>query len=412
MVKRDYIKIKVSDLKSYEKNNKKHWENIDQIVKSIQANTYIAPIIIDENNVILAWHWRKLALDKLQVTEAEVLQVSWLSEEQKRDFRIRDNKLTELSERDFENLKFELDELDIPDLSDLFKDEEELKVEPEAEEDDYVVPETITTDIVVWDLFEIGSHRLLCGDSTNIDDVNKLMNWEKADISFTSPPYNAWTTPTEVKMWKKSKYANDSDNKSEDQYLKLLIDFTNNTLIHSEYSFVNIQSLSWNKIALIDFLYNMKDVYADTIIWQKQNAQPAMAENVLNSQYEYIHIFSYKANRAIWTKKFRWTLSNVLEISKQTKNEVKEHNATFPMEFASHFISNFCENSVLDLFGWSWTTMVACHQLNRRCYMSELDPKYVQTIINRMIKLDPTLEIKKNWAERDHATGDYTLLNK
>ena len=72
MVKRDYIKVKVSDLKWYEKNNKKHWKNVDEIVKSIQANTYIAPIIVDENNVILAWHGRKLALDKLQVSEAEV----------------------------------------------------------------------------------------------------------------------------------------------------------------------------------------------------------------------------------------------------------------------------------------------------------------------------------------------------
>ena len=268
--------------------------------------------------------------------------------------------------------------------------------EIEAEEDDYEIPEVIKTDIVIGDLFEIGEHRLLCGDSTDSDQVAKLMDGTKAEISFTSPPYNAGTTPTEIKMGKSSKYTNDDDNKSEDEYLKLLTDFTNNTLLFSEYSFVNIQSLSGNKTALIDFLYNMKSYYADTLIWQKGNAQPAMANNVLNSQYEYVHCFSHKANRAIGTKQFRGTLSNVLEINKQTKNKIKEHNATFPIDLANYFLSNFCENSVIDLFLGSGTTMVASQQLKRKCYGMELDPKYCQVIINRMLKLDPTLTIKRN----------------
>ena len=266
----------------------------------------------------------------------------------------------------------------------------------EAEEDKYEEPNNLKVDVVLGDLIEIGEHRLLCGDSTDSDQVAKLMNGEKAEISFTSPPYNAGTTPTEVKMGKTSKYANDNDNKSENEYLKLLNDFTNNTLLFSEYSFVNIQSLSGNKTALIDFLYEMKSFYADTIIWQKQTSQPAMAENVLNSQYEYIHCFSQKANRAIGTKKFRGTISNVLEISKQTKNKIKEHNATFPIDLAEFVVSNFCENSVLDVFLGSGTTMVAAHQLKRKCYGMELDPKYCQVIIDRMIKLDESLEVKIN----------------
>ena len=266
----------------------------------------------------------------------------------------------------------------------------------EAQEDDFEIPDEIKTDIKLGYLIEIGKHRLLCGDSTCYDTVAKLMNGEKAEISFTSPPYNAGTTPTEIKMGKTSKYANDSDNKTETEYLNLLIDFTNNTLLFSDYSFVNIQSLSGNKTALIDFLYNMKGYYADTLIWQKQNAQPAMAENVLNSQFEYIHVFSHKANRAIGTKKFRGTLSNVLDISKQNKNGVKEHNATFPIDFAAHFVQNFCENSVLDLFLGSGSTMVACEQLNRICYGMELDPKYCQVIIDRMLNLYPDIEVKIN----------------
>jgi len=83
-------------------------------------------------------------------------------------------------------------------------------------------------------------------------------------------------------------------------------------------------------------------------------------------------------------------------ISKQNKNGVKEHNATFPIDFAAHFVQNFCENSVLDLFLGSGTTMVAAHQLKRKCYGMELDPKYCQVIIDRMRKLDPSIVIKKN----------------
>ena len=347
---------------------------------------------IDGKLVVLGGNMRLKAAIELGMKELPVALADDWTDEQRAEFLIKDN--VGFGEWNWEELQADWDVeklgewgLDIP---------QQFIVEPEATEDDYEIPDVIETDIVFGDLFEIGQHRLLCGDSTDSDAVAKLMNGSKADISFTSPPYNAGTTPTEIKMGKTSKYANDSDDKSEDEYLKLLTDFTNNTLLFSEYSFVNIQSLSGNKTALIDFLYNMKSVYADTLIWNKQNSQPAMAENVLNSQFEYVHVFSNKANRAIGTKKFRGTLSNVIEISKQTQNKVKEHNATFPIDLAAHFILNFCEKSVLDLFLGSGTTMVAAHQLNRKCYGMELDPKYCQVIIDRMRKLDPDLVIKKN----------------
>ena len=266
----------------------------------------------------------------------------------------------------------------------------------EAKEDDFDTTPPEVAKTVLGDLYEIGLHRLVCGDATCSDTVAKLMNGEKAEISFTSPPYNAGKTPTELKANKTSKYENDADNRTEIEYLQLLTDFTNNTLLFSDYSFVNIQSLAGNKLALIDYLYSMKSVYADTIIWQKGSAQPAMAENVLNSQFEYIHVFSGKGNRHIGTKKFRGTLSNVIEISKQTNNEASGHSATFSVDFAAHFVSNFCEKSVLDLFLGTGTTMVAAHQLKRKCYGCDLEPKYIDVTIKRMLNLDSTLRVKRN----------------
>lgn len=364
-----------------------------QSVKNFPQMLEVRPIVFKttpDGMVVLGGNMRLRACKAAGMTKVPAIDCSRMTEAQQREFIIKDN--VGFGEWDWMAIQADWPEaedwgLEIPD---------KFKALPEAGEDDFDIPDEIETDIILGDLFEIGPHRLLCGDSTCSDSVAKLMNGEKAEISFTSPPYNAGTTPTEIKMGKTSKYVNDSDNKTEAEYLNLLIDFTNNTLLFSDYSFVNIQSLSGNKTALIDFLYNMKEYYADTLIWQKQNAQPAMAENVLNSQFEYIHVFSHKANRAIGTKRFRGTLSNVLDISKQNKNGVKEHNATFPIDFAAYFVQNFCENSVLDLFLGSGTTMVAAHQLNCKCYGMEIDPKYCQVIVDRMRKLDPNIVIKKN----------------
>jgi DNA modification methylase len=186
---------------------------------------------------------------------------------------------------------------------------------------------------------------------------------------------------------KSSKYINDSDNKSDAEYIKFLNSFTDNGMKHVQYSFVNIQMLSNNKKALIEYLHRYKDKIADVMVWDKQTAAPAMGENVLNSRFEFIFVFSEKATRAIGTKTFRGTLSNVVEVSKQHRNEYSDiHNATFPIELAAHFAKNFSSNSVLDLFGGTGTTLIACEQLNRTCYMMEYNTQYVDVIIERWEK--------------------------
>ena len=312
--------------------------------------------------------------------------------EKLREYTIKDN--VAFGEDDWEILKdwnaTELEEwgMDVP---------KEWKNQ-EAKEDDFdESKEKIEAVCKKLDVWQLGNHRLMCGDSTSDNDVAILMDGNFADISFTSPPYNASTTPTEVKMKKKTKYNGNDDNKGEKEYTDFLVSYLKNSLKYSDYSFMNIQSLSNNKKSVIDLMYQFRDFFSDTIIWDKKRSQPAMAENVLNSEFEYVHIFGGNGTRRIGTLPFRGTISNILHIDAQSKNEFAEiHNATFSVEFASFFVENFAKTSVLDLFGGSGTTLIACEQLNRTCYMMELDPHYCDVIIARWEKLTGQKAVKIN----------------
>ena len=268
------------------------------------------------------------------------------------------------------------------------KQEEERK---EVKEDDFnEEKDGILVRCKPGDIWQLGDHRLMCGDSTDLETVKTLMGGVRADMSFTSPPYNAGRTPTEAAQGIDSKYAHDTDDKSDVYYLNLLLASTRNALSVAEYAFVNVQSISGNKTQLIDYMAAMKRNFADTIIWDKEASQPAMASNVLNSEFEYVHIFSERATRAIGVKPFRGTLSNVLHLSnrKGRDREIqKMHHATFPIDFAAYFIENFTNDSVLDLFGGSGTTLIAAEQLGRKAYLMELDPYYCDVIIARWEKL-------------------------
>lgn len=359
-----------------------------QSLKSFPEMAKVRPIVVNKDMIVLGGNMRLKAMKEAGWKEAPVHIVDW-DEDKQREFIVKDN--VGFGEWDWEMIANEWDAeqlnewgLDLPDF-----DQKVL----EAEDDDYEMPDEVQTDIVLGDLFEIGPHRLLCGDSTDSDAVARLMNGEKADITFTSPPYNVGKTPN----GDDKKYLNDNDNKSISDYVLLLDDFTKTALLFSDFVFSNIQSLSGNKIALIEHLYNLRNFYADVMIWDKKTAEPAMARKVLNSRFEYIYIFSNEAKRSIGKRDFRGTIDNIFELnSRQGKDFAKIHKATFPIQLPEMFITNFTETSVLDCFCGTGTTMVAAHQLKRKCYGMELDPKYCQVIIGRMLKLDPTIEIKRN----------------
>lgn len=375
-------KLHINDLTPYEKNAKIHTkEQIEQMKASIKQFGMNDPIgVWGDKNIIVEGHGRLMALKELGHTEVDCIRLDHLTDDERKAYTLAHNKLTLNTDFDFDLLQSELDAIEIDMVEFGF---DELEAEIVANEQDDVVPEVPDEPkSKLGDVYQLGEHRLMCGDSTDKETVAKLMDGDKASVSFTSPPYNVGHNIGYD--GKDSKYANDDDNNQE--YLSFLINFTNNAMRFSEYTFVNIQQLANNKIDLIDYLNKFKLKLADTIIWDKGHGTPAMARKVLTSCFEFIYVFSEKATRAIGTKDFHGTVNNIIRVGAQHNNEFADiHNATFPIALPNEIITNFTNknDAVLDLFGGTGTTLIACEKLNRKCYMMELDPKYVDVIIQR-----------------------------
>ena len=254
----------------------------------------------------------------------------------------------------------------------------------EAEEDDFVVPDGGTeTDIVLGDLFEIGEHRLLCGDSTDSDQVAKLMNGQKADMVFTDPPYGMSYKGT---TFGKEGIENDADDEWENVLkgsFQNMILFSNNSVFALCFSpsrldrfFKCTEGINFKRILTI---YKPNRMGFPWQSWILTSEIIALFEN---GKPEYIKE-NYKHD--VYT----------FDYSERPDKEIN-HPTVKPLSIVGDVISKTKGQSVLDLFLGSGTTMVASHQLKRKCYGMELDPKYCQVIVDRMLKLDPTLEVKRN----------------
>ena len=364
-----------------------------KLVKSIQEFPDMLnkrPLIVftdvDNKYVVLGGNMRLKACKEVGIKEIPIIVADEWTEEQKNEFLIKDN--VGFGEWDWDSLANEWDAEKLDDWGlDLPID---LHVEElEAEEDNYTIPETIETDIVLGDLFEIGEHRLLCGDSTNSDSVAKLMNGQKADMVFTDPPYKIETEGGcngSIGKGLKKQGANIEfiSNFEPTEFLQVLpLIFDKNKL--NAYIFCN-------KELLPDYLVWARDIgYSfNVLIWKKPNAIPIGDSH--RPDIEYLILFR---KNAIWNNGLKdVNYSRCLEYGR----EKGLHPTMKPIELISNEmqISSNKNSLVFDFFLGSGSTMVASHQLKRKCFGMELDPKYCQIIIDRMKKLDPSLEIKRN----------------
>ena len=357
----------------------------------------LRPIVVDKNNIILGGNMRYKACIEAGLKEIFILKAEDLTEQQKDEFIVKDN--VGFGEWDWDILANEWDTdkltdwgLDLP----LDVSVQEL----EAEEDDYEIPNEINTDIVLGDLFEIGEHRLLCGDSTDSDQVAKLMNGQKADMVFTDPPYNiGFKGSMSNKMVNGKKAPADSANQrhneikndamTEEEFYNFISDVLKEIKINCLGAFyICFGSQTLNQ--LLQPLLDLGIEYKSIIIWMKNQA--IFSGKDFKSRYEPIVYgrFNDFFNGA------RFNEEDIWQFARTQKNDLHPTMKPIPLIENALNYSSKEGMKVLDLFLGSGSTMVASHQLKRKCYGMELDPKYCQVIIDRMKKLDPSLEIKRN----------------
>ena len=387
-------KISVKDLKEYPKNPRQLTKKgLDNLEKSIKKFGVAEPPVLNTDLTICGGHGRKKILERLNIEFVDCyIPEKKLTQKEFEELNIRLNKNI-AGEFDFDILA---NEFETEELIDWGFEESELGMEffPTDDNADDVpeIPKVALSKL--GDIFLIdGKHRILCGDSTKAEDVEKLMDGKKAQVSFQSPPYNvSWN----IGYKSKSKYKSSDDNLSE--YRRFIVEFTTLALAHANEVFVNIQFLSNNKKEILEFMYELRNNFKDIFYWKKLSVQPAMAYNVVNSQVEVIILFGQQNKRNFGTKKFRGTLSNYIETKSATgENKNTEiHNATYPVALPKHFLVNAYSESdlCLDLFLGTGTTLVACEQTKRICYGMEIDPIYIDVILKRYYKLYPNADFK------------------
>lgn len=385
----------VADLIPYAANSRTHSDaQVAQIAASIKEFGWTNPILVSGDDTIIAGHGRLLAARKLAMIEVPVLVLDHLSKAQQRALVIADNQLALNAGWDMDMLKAEIEDLKLDDFDiDLLGFDEKFLdglLEPEPTtgltDEDAVpeVPETPKT--VMGDVWVLGNHRLMCGDSTSIDAIEKLMDGKKANICFTSPPYNAGSLNVKGQSGTGKKYNSFDDNQTETEFFDFLTANMNCLMAVSDEVFYNIGLVQDNKRTIFKLVNEFGDTFKDVIYWKKKTVAPHIQKGVINNLVEFILCFGDGKRKFINPQFGQGTYWNVIEGANASGNEFSNiHKATFPIYLPENIISNFTGRNaiVIDCFGGTGTTLIACEKHNRECRMMELDPKYCDVIIKR-----------------------------
>jgi len=375
--KLNLVQMKISDLVMYENNPRKNDNAVEAVANSIRSFGFKVPIIIDKNNVVICGHTRVKASKKLGMDEVPCVIADDLNEEQVKAFRLADNKVSELAEWDLDKLAEELQFIDMDMLQFGFEDLEE-SMERDVLEDEFNENEELPVNPYAkkGDIFVLGKHRLMCGDSTLVEDVAKLCDGKVADMIFTDPPYNVdYEGGTGMKI--------QNDKQKDADFFEFLTKAFNNMAAnvknggsiyccHADTEGINFRT------AFKSAGFKL----AECLIWVKNSL-------VLGRQdYHWRHepiLYGWKEGASHYFVDDR-TQDTVWEYNKPKNNDL--HPTMKPLELVGKAIKNSSKKGerVLDLFGGSGSTLIASEQIDRRALLMELDEKYVDVIVKRYLR--------------------------
>jgi len=382
---------KIEEIKPYIKNAKLHTKKqIKQVANSIKEFGFNQPIVIDKKGIIIVGHGRFEAAKMLKMDEVPVLEVD-LNEEQAKAYRLADNKLNE-SDWDMDLVVSELKELSEP-MVDLTGFDKDLLITDEEKDDEVPeVPEEPKSKL--GDIYQLGNHRIMCGDSKSSEDIEKLMNGKIGKVIFTSPPYNI----------NSGMYQNYEDNLKSEEYIDFNIEIINKwKKFLRGFIFWNISYNKNSRWEFIEIFYRIiKETglkFLELIVWNKKHALPITSKEMFTRQYEDIllvgdeesiqldldmFVCARNDKKAFFNKKTNRGITNYWEIG-TNKTQLKNHLACYPVALPVKGIllmSNI-GHIIMDPFSGSGSTLIACEKTNRICYGMELDPKYIDVIIKR-----------------------------
>lgn len=360
--------VKPSALKQYKNNAREHHEaDVNAIAASIKEFGFNDPIGVWHDEIVEG-HGRLLAAMQLKLKKVPIIRLDDLTDEQRKAYALAHNKTAELSNWNFDILDSELQALGDIDMSQFGFNLDAVEDPVDVQEDDYTESDDTPKRAQIGDIFELGGHRLICGDATNADVVANLLQGVSVDLVFTDPPYDMQARGGGI-----LKKAN-----SMKQIIENKVDSFDPAVL-TLYGQTNI--FCHNKMLIKKYieLAEENNKNYDLAFYKKTNTVPNYKGHLM-TDVEYIAIIGKQdPNKGLDKECY----SKCFVGQKDSDNELSYSK---PVALCAKYIRLYSKNNVLDMFGGSGSTMIACEQLGRRCFMCELDPHYCDVIIDRWEK--------------------------